>query len=153
MAAYAITFDNYLELGGVPLNTPAWTHTNLADVLSAPELRGENRVIPGAVGVRPLRHRPNQTTRTVNLVVYGDVRWDGVRRADPVGGLAANLRYLMDNIVNPLVPNTVRSATLHMGTTTLSADVQVLGFEVTANYGPAVVEASMDVNFLKGGFW
>jgi hypothetical protein len=152
--AYVATFADRLEIGLVPLNTAAWVHTNLAEMLSYATLRGENRILPGAIGVRPLRRRATETTRTVNLTVFGDHQPDGTMHADPIAGLFLNLADLLDNLIDPAVNSTsTRTATLRFGGSVSTSTCQVVGFEVIGHLNPSTVEASMDVLFIDGGFW
>jgi hypothetical protein len=152
--AYTASFVDRLDIGSVPLVTPAWTHTNLADLLSFASTRGENRILPGAIGVRPLRRRPTETTHTINLTVFGDYAPDGTVNADPVAGLWANLADLVTNVVDPGVNSTsTRTATLRFGGTVRTSACQVVGFEVGEYLNQFVVNASMDVTFIDGGFW
>lgn len=151
---YVATFDDYIDIDGVPLNTPAWTHQNLQDMLAYAAMRGENRIIPGGIGVRALPRRPTERTYTVNLAVYGDRRWDDVENPDAVAGLAANIEHLVTSVVDPLATtDSLRMATLHYGGATYSTAAQVVGFEVLDSLGPWVVQASMDVNLVQGTFW
>lgn len=149
--AYVVNFAMHLEINGVPLSTPAWEHTNLQAVLGAATVRGENVVMPGAVGVRAVRRRPTETNHTIELCVFGDRSWDGSTNTDPVMGLIANLEHLKTNVVDPLAStNSVRTAILRLPTGTRTAAIQVLGFEVVETLSPACVNASMDVTFLRG---
>jgi hypothetical protein len=151
--AYVVNFTMHLEIAGVPLSTPAWEHTNLQAVLGAASVRGENVVMPGAVGVRPVRRRPTETVHTVELTVFGDRDWENTAQPDPVMGLIRNLEHLKTNVVDPLATtNSVRTAVLVLPVGTRTAAVQVLGFEVVEHLSPACVNASMDVAFLRGQF-
>lgn len=151
--AYAVNFPMHLEIDGVPLSTAAWEHLNLHALFSGANVRGENVVMPGAVGVRPVRRRPTETMHTVDMAVFGHRSWDGTPYSDPVAGLVANLAHLRTNVVNPLATtNSLRTAIIHLPTGTLAASVQVLGFEVTEAVGPADVYASMDISVIQGAF-
>ena len=151
--AYVINFATHLEIDGVPLSTPAWEHTNLQVLLGAAVVRGSNVVMPGAVGVRPVRRRPTETNLTLELAIFGGQSWDGTLNADPMTGLIANLDHLKANVIDPLATtNSVRTATLVLPADTMTAAIQVLGFEVTEYIGTAAVLASMDITLLRGQF-
>jgi hypothetical protein len=150
---YVTTFDTYLQIGDVPLNCGAWEHTNLQTVLSGPDVRGENLVMPGAVGVRALRRRPTETNQSIDLTVFGDKKWDGTEHTDPVAGLFANLAHLMANVVDTLATaDSSRVATVLYPGGTLVASVQVLGFEINESITPWCVTASMDITVIEGRF-
>jgi hypothetical protein len=151
--AYQVHFPTHLEIDGVPLSTPAWEHLNLQALLGSAAVRGENVVMPGAVGVRPVRRRPTETNYTLDLAIFGDRNWEGVAYPDPVVGLVANLGHLRANVIDPLeTVNSVRPATIHLPSGTLVASIQVLGFEVTEAYSSIDVLASMDITVIQGAF-
>ena len=151
---YALNFAHYLMINDVPLSTPGWEQTNFYTLYSSANVRGENRIMPGAVGIRALRRRPTETTRTVELVIFGDRSWDGSINADPIAGLLANINHLQANVVDPLATaDSTRTAQLVHPDGNKAATVQVLGFEIASDsYGPAVVSASMDIAIIGGWF-
>lgn len=151
--AYAVNFPVHLEIGGVPLSCTAWEHLNLQALLGAANVRGENVVMPGAVGIRPVRRRPTETTYTLDMAVFGQQDWEGRDYSDPVHGLITNLAHLRANVVDPLATtNSLRTAIIHLPTGTLAASIQVLGFEVTEAISPADVYASMEIAVMQGAF-
>lgn len=153
--AYVIRFGHHLEIDGVPLSTPAWEHLDIQALYSGPQTRGENRVMPGAAGVRALPWRPDQTMRTISLAIFGDLSWDGTKNTDAVDGLWANVAHLEAFIVNnPGNATSTRTATIKRpGAADLVAAIQVRGFEVTQeSYSPAAISASMDIALVSGGF-
>lgn len=151
--AYQVHFASHLVIGDVPMSTPAWEHLNLYVLLSGADTRGDNLIMPGAAGVRPLRKRPTQTNRTLDLAVFGDRRWDGYLYPDPVEGLYANIEHLRQMVVDPLATEySVRTATLVRPGATAVAAVQVLGFEITESVSPWCVQASMDLTLIGGAF-
>lgn len=151
--AYTINLATHLEINGVPLSTPAWEHTNLYTLLSAASVRGENVVMPGAVGVRPVRRRPTETNRTIDITVFGQQDWQGDDYEDPIMGLATNLAHLRANVVDTLATaNSVRTAVIFLPEDTMTAAIQVLGFEITEALSPGCVQASMDIAVLRGQF-
>lgn len=151
--AYVVNFATHLEIAGVPLSTPAWEHTNLYTLYGAAAVRGENVVMPGAIGVRPVRRRPTETNYTVDLAINGQRNWAGTPYADPMLGLATNIDHLRDNVIDPLATtNSLRAAIIHLPSGTLVASIQVLGFEITEAFSPGDVLASMEISVMQGAF-
>lgn len=151
--AYAVNFPMHLEIDGVPLSTAAWEHLNLQTLFSGANVRGENVVMPGAVGVRPVRRRPTETMHTVDLAIFGHRDWEGEPYPDPPAGLVANIEHLRANVVNSLATtNSLRTAIIYLPTGTLAASIQVLGFEITEAIGPSDVYASMEISVIQGAF-
>jgi hypothetical protein len=153
--AYVIRFSHHLEIDGVPLSTPAWEHQNIQGLYASAEVRGENRVMPGARGRRALPWRPDETMRTLTLAIFGDLSWDGTKNADAEAGLWANVAHLQTFIVdNPLNADSTRTAVIkRTGVPDLIAKIQVRGFEIDdESYSPAAIAASMDIALLSGAF-
>jgi hypothetical protein len=153
--AYVIRFTHHLEIDGVPLSTPAWEHLDIQTLYAGAEVRGENRVMPGARGRRALPWRPDETMRTLTLAIFGDLSWDGTKNADAEAGLWANIAHLQAFIVdNPLNADSTRTAVIkRAGQPDLIATIQVRGFEIDAEpYSPAAVSASMDIALMSGAF-
>lgn len=100
------------------------------------EVRGEDRILPGAVGVIPYQRRMTVTRCDLRLLVVGDV--DGVTgavNADPVAGLAVNTEYIRAGVLAPVVSSSgLRSAVLEVpGMADRTAFIHVLG-AVTQSY-------------------
>lgn len=153
--AYLINFDHHLEIDGVPLSTPAWEHTNIGVLYSSAQVRGENRVLPGAAGRRGLPWRSDETMRTLTLAIFGNRTWDGTINADPVAGLWANVAHLQAFVFdNPLNADSTRTAVLkRTGQPDLTCKIQVRGFEIDDEpYSPADIAASVDIALLSGRF-
>lgn len=153
--AYQIVFTHHLEIDGVPLSTPAWEHLDIHTLYSAPDRRGENRVMPGANGRRALPWRHDETMRTITLAIFGDKSWDGSLNADAVAGLWANVAHLQSFVfANPLNAGSTREATIKRdGQTDLTATIQVRGFEIDDEpYSPSAIGASVDIALMSGGF-
>jgi hypothetical protein len=151
--AYVVRFAQHLTIDGVPLSTTAWEHLNLQALFGAGAVRGDNVVMPGAVGRRAVRRRTDEMGATLELAVWGETDWEGIDQTDPVAGLMRNLDHLHTNVVDPLVSaNSVRSATITSPGSTLAAGVQVLGFEVSEVLSPTTVQASMDITIIGGRF-
>lgn len=153
--AYQINFAHHLEIDGVPLSTPAWEHLNIQTLYSAPSTRGENRITPHAVGRRALPWRPDETMRTLSLMVFGGLHWDGTVNADPAAGLWANIAHLTTNVAAlPATADSTRLAVIKRpDAPDLQAAIQVRGFEVADElYSPGDAAVSIDIALISGGF-
>lgn len=150
--SYTTHFAQHLVIDYIPLSTPAWEVTNLQVLMSGPATRGENRLIPGATGVRPLRHRPTEKTVTLEMAVFGDREPDGTPRPDAEAGVWANWMILR-GYFNSLITepgDSVTPATLYYAGGTLSGPVQVLAYEIGDTIGPGNMFATLDLNLVNG---
>jgi hypothetical protein len=149
--AYVVNSAEWLDIGGVPLQTAAWTVTNLEVLWAGPATRGQDRVIPGATGVRSYRRRATVTRQALALVIFGEFKWDGSRYTDPRQGLQANVAHLRANVTDPTVANPgTRTATLHLPSgTTVTGPVTVEGLVLSA-LGPFNVSAVLDLSIAHG---
>jgi hypothetical protein len=138
---FVVNLATHLSISDVPLSTPAWEHTNIYALLSVGAVRGENVVMPGAIGRRAVRRRTDEANVTIELAIFGEEDWEGNPHADPIAGLIDNIEYLRDNLVDPpaATPTSLRPAVLTYPGGTLTADVQVLGFEITEGLAPSAV--------------
>lgn len=150
--SYDINFDQYLEIGGVPLSTSAWEVLNIHALMSGPATRGDNLVMPGATGVRAIRHRNTEKTVSLEMAVFGDKAPDGTDHEDPEAGVWANWLALR-NQFNALLLDEGRSTTvarLNYRGGFLQGNVQVLGYELGDTYNPSTLAVTLDVNILAG---
>lgn len=151
--SFVVNFSTYLEIDAVPLSTPAWEHTNLYVALNMGSGRGENVVMPGAVGRRAVRRRTDEATVTLELAIFGDKDPSGANHPNPIVGLVDNIEYLQDHLVDPpAAANSLRPAVIHHPAGTLTANVQILGFEIGDAYSPGCVTASLDMTVIGGRF-
>lgn len=150
--AYLINSGEYLDIAGVPLQTPAWTLTNLQELWSGPQTRGSDRLIPGAAGIRSYRRRATATTRPLALVIFGEWKWDGTAHTSPRVGLQDNISHLKTNLSDPTVANPgTRTATLHLPSgATKTGAVTVEGFELGEALGSWNITAVMDITIAQG---
>lgn len=137
--------DGVLTIGGISLNPTngAWGivgdergEGGLVQLWAEFDVRGQDRVLPGANGVLAYRRRITATRHDLRLLVVGDVIGQtGAPANNPREGLAANLEYLRANVLAPVASATgTRAATLTVpGQSNRSADVHVLGL-VTQSY-------------------
>lgn len=112
--------EGTLTIGSVSMNRPAWAiqgsengEGGLLNLITTVEQRGEDRILPNALGVIPYRRRVTKTEHNLRLVVVGEVDQAGAPVADHTQGLAANLSYIYANVVAPTgTTDGTRSATL-----------------------------------------
>lgn len=155
---YIITFPtHYLAIDDVPLSTPAWEVLNLEDLESGPDVRGEPRLLPGAVGVRANRLRPTVTVHTLNLYIHGTTDPEGEDFDDAHLGVLSNLARFRDDVVSQPDDGITRTATLYRPDpddedtpTSVSGAVQVRKFQVGEALSPACVRATLDLIILGG---
>lgn len=128
--------DGTLVIGGISMNRSAWMigadedgEGGLFQLITEVEQRGDDRILPTAVGVIPYRRRITRTPHSLRLVVVGDVDETGVDVADHSAGLDSNLDYLITNVVAPVASTTgTRAATYTtVGGRALTADIHVTG--------------------------
>ena len=152
--SFVVNLATHLSISGVPLSTPAWEHTNIYALLAVGAVRGENVVMPGAIGRRAVRRRTDEANVTIELAIFGERDPEGNAHVDAIAGLIDNIEYLRASLVDPpaLVATSLRPAVLTHPGGTLEADVQVLGFEITEGLSPSCVNASMDITVIGGRF-
>lgn len=121
-----------MTINSVVMNCPAWLvgadeqgQGGLLPLYYRFDKRGDNRIIPGGVGVIAYPKRVTETVVGLRLAVTGDVNSSGVVNADARAGLATNLKYIADNVVNHTASVVTASLAL-TGMTTISGDVQVI---------------------------
>jgi hypothetical protein len=149
---YDVHFDQHVVIGDVPLSTPAWEVLNVHVLMSGPATRGQNLVMPGATGVRAIRHRNTEKTVSLELAIFGDTDPAGDPHADPEAGVWANWLALR-NQFNALLLDEGQStvlAQLHYRGGLVQGVVQVLGYELGDTYNPANLSATLDINLLAG---
>lgn len=150
--AYLINSAEYVDIDGVPLQTPAWTLTNLEALWAGPATRGQDRVIPGAAGVRSYRRRPTVTRQALALVIFGEWDWAGTYNPNPRLGLEANVDHLRANVTDPILDNPgTRIATLHLPSgATRTGAITVEDFTLSADLGAFNVSAVIDISIAQG---
>lgn len=148
-----------LQIGTVVLSCPAWDITDLTPLWVETTVRGGDRLIPGAAGVRPFRRRVTVTTHALPMLISGDVDPLGVVNTDAWVGLEENLADLWTNVVAPTnTGDGTRAAILTMPSgATRTANVHVLGLRVGSTRGEphrhhAVVRASLQISIPAGRF-
>lgn len=111
-----ITRSEWLDIDDIPFATPAGEVRagGLLPLLQGPDVRGSNRIIPGAGGVRRNPRRATESRRAIPLVIFADTDPEGVPHADPAIGLVANIDYYRA-VTDPTgVGDGTRTATVHL---------------------------------------
>ncbi len=98
-----------LTIGGVDMLNAfgAWCAPDLSPLWGNPDVRGADALLPGATGVRPFPRRGTITVHSLRFLVSGQVDGqDGLTAGEhgrtPEQQLALNLRFLNDNVFDPV---------------------------------------------------
>ena len=141
-----ITAVEYVEIGSVPLATPAFRCLNtVAELLQSADTAGKDTVIPGAHGARPNARWRRPTIRTLEIEIFGDRDRANTPYSNVRTGLAANVLVLQ-----ALVTTSV-TATLHYSGGTKTATVLVEGLGL-APHSPTMMRATMRICIPAGQF-
>ena len=139
-----------LTIGGVAMNCPAWKVLNLHELWLPADQRGADVILPGVSGVRARRRRDTRTTRSLRMVITGDVDRNGSPQSNKFTGLYTNVEYLRANVVAPTGSGDgTRSAVLTLPSgSSLTESVHVVGmttgeFRGDAAWLRAVIELSV----------
>lgn len=153
--SFQITSDEYLEIRGVPLHTPAWIVNDLAPAWDVASLRGQDRIVPFSDGQLPMPRVRDEMRFQVPITVFGDMSADGSAFSDARIGLWLNTRYL-DMVLG--IPETSDSddgtmaLVLHAPDDSLwIADCFVIPPFGWTPVGPSVVKGVLDV-IVPAGF-
>lgn len=150
---YEITQDEYVELGGVPLATPAWEVTDLAPLWDTGEVRGDDRVVPYRRGVLPYRRSWGARIVELPLVIFGDASPEGVAAPPGRGQLWAN-RNLLVQAIRPLrigTPDGTRTLTYHAPDgATYTSPASVIGNLRPQPKGPSAFAATLRLSLTAG---
>lgn len=148
-----------LTIGSVDFNrgttTQAWKILNLNTLMDGPAIRGSDRLLPGAAGVRARKRRADVTVHSMELIVTGITTSAGVRNADFAAGLWINLKYLRDNVTDPYsTGDGTRSATLYLPDgTTQTASVHCSTLQTQpVDQSSYYVKATFDLSIPAGSF-
>jgi hypothetical protein len=147
--AFVITSPEWLEIDGIPLSTPAWETADMSDLLSSPEVRGDDILVPYGDGVRPYPRRPTVTPASIELQIVGDTAPDGTATANPREGLQVNCAILATLADRPAVADGTRLATLHLVGAVRSARVHVLRIRF-ARTGPNYATGQLELSIPSG---
>lgn len=104
-----------LTIDGVSLHRPAFVVVDLTPLWLDGDQRGDDVLLPGAVGVIAEPRRVTVTKRTLPLLIDGEWMPDGTAAPDPWIGFQASIDYLRANLTEPTgVGDGTRTATLTM---------------------------------------
>jgi hypothetical protein len=147
-----ITASEYLIINSTPLATPAWRITDLTPLWSGPDLRGGDRVLPGATGVIAYRRRATATRLILPGVIWGDKTRENVATSDVRTGLHDNLDAFYTAIVAPVAsdPGTHAATWVKPGTDK-TANVHVVGF-TPRQLSPRSIRFTMELSLPTGRF-
>lgn len=102
-----------LVIEDFPLNTPSWDIPSLVKLWAEADVRGENKLLPGAPGMRPYPTRLTESTHELAFFIFGDTALDGTFIANGWEGLQDHLDALWTNVFAPVTTGTgTRTATL-----------------------------------------
>lgn len=90
-----------LTIGGVAMNCPGWRVQNLYVLWQPADQRGDDRIVPGAVGVVAYQRRATVTKHTLEILITGTAGRTGTAATDYFETLQANIDYLHSNVVIP----------------------------------------------------
>lgn len=150
------TFTGALTIGTTSMHCAAWDILDLRALWLPSAVRGADRLIPGAAGVRPKRRRRTVTTHSLPFLISGLADATGVgacSEADRVRQLEVNVYALRSAVLDPTnVGDGTRAATLVLPSgATLTADIHVLGFTEAA-VSPDSLFGTLDISIPSGVF-
>lgn len=147
--AYVVTTDEYLEVDGYPLATPAVRLLDLSGLWLV-QRRGTNVLIPGVAGVVGTPGRRNVIRAALPGAVFGELDAEGVAHPGVREGLEANLGELISMVAEPVASGDgTRTARWYRADgSTHTAPMQVLTFE-PRSMGPTTYRFTLTVEFLS----
>jgi hypothetical protein len=148
--SYTINSPEFLVIDGLPLSTPAWTTTQMDDLISSPEMRGDDVLVPFGDGVRAYPRRITVTKAAVSLAVVGDTKPDGTPHTSQREGLRLNMEAL-SWLAGPvgLDVRGTRLAELHLVGATRTGRVHVLRLRL-ARTGPNYATGQLELSIPSG---
>jgi hypothetical protein len=146
-----------LTIGSTSMNNPAWDITDLTPLWATVEVRGQDRIIPGAAGAIPYQRRLTVTRHDLQMLITGDVNASGTPFANPDEGLQSNLSTLYTNVIAPVGSGGgTRAATLTLPSgATRTADIHIIGFvrqQTFVSDSQAIMEATLQISIPEGRF-
>jgi hypothetical protein len=149
-----IEATEYLEIGGVPLATPAWRITSLVPLWAGPDLRGDDVTIEDEPGELAYRQEVHSTSYALPGVVWGRKNREGVAYPDVRTGLHANLAALHTALlIPPMTERGTFDAIWHRVpyAANRTGTVKVLGMPVR-EFAPGAIRITLQIK-LMGGVW
>lgn len=155
------TVEGNLTLNGVAMKTPAWTCPDLTPLWLPPTVRGQDRLLPGAPGVRPHRRRKTVTEYALDFRVSGLADRFGVAPAGTGNGVAEfqqleeNMNYLrqyvLDTTASANSNGTIPGVLTMPSGAVRTAAVHVIGFSVNVRVSH-ILQGTLDISIPSGGF-
>lgn len=129
-----VVMTEYATLDSYTIGTRACFATNIHVLWNGPSVRGKDRRLPGAAGVRAYKRRTDITPVTLKLFVDGAWQRDGTANADARVGLQTNW-FDLRTITDPYsTGDGTRTLTLHLPSGTKSAAVHVEHLGITERH-------------------
>lgn len=135
--------DGNLSVDGIPMRTHAWCVLDLRPLWMPSAIRGSDKVLPGATGVRAYPRRKTITEVTLPIVISGAADRNGIPPTVGAPGLKAalftqlevNVAYLRANVIDPNFVTTdgTRAVILTMPSgSTRTGNVHITGLTVSS---------------------
>ena len=106
--------DEYIQIGAWVFATPACACTDLASVWSAPQVRGDDRPVPGVAGVAARARVRGAIDMVLPVVVFGERDQAGEPHSNVRVGLSLNIQAMFDAILPPTGADPTRTFEHHL---------------------------------------
>lgn len=150
------TLNEYGSIDSVPLcagssaQNYAWMATDLAEVRMPAKLRGTDRILPTASGVRTTRRRATTSRRLIPMIFTGDCESDGTARIhDPDEQAWVNFYEFSGLVIDPPISDPARALTVVHKSLTWTGDIVIEDFTYNLR-GPAEITGVLDVSIPAG---
>lgn len=144
------TLDSIPLCAGASVSAFAWLATDLADVRMPAKLRGTDRVMPHAPGVRTNRRRANQSRRLVPFLFTGECESDGsAATVDPDEQVWVNFDEFVGLVIDPPADDPRRELTVVHGSLTWEGDIVIEDFDYDLR-GTGEIVGILDVSIPAG---
>jgi len=149
--SYTVTATEYIEIGGVPIATPAWIATDLSELNDGPDNRGENLVVPRRPGAIFRSKVRDAKIANIPIVIFGDRDPDNNTYADPRQGLIDNINLLKKALTTPNTPlSGSRLLTYYRASGNVEASVQTSPKLDITPIGPTSARAIITIQIPSG---
>lgn len=144
-----------LEIGGVPLSTPAWEIEDLSPLWDLAGFRGDDLAVPYHRGAVPFRRALGAKRVDLPFVILGDYDPDGAAASDVRAQLWANRRELVRTVLRPLqvATNTGDRTVRYYAPdgSTIAGPGKIIGGLKPTPVGPAALRGSLSLSLSEGG--
>lgn len=141
-----------LTISTVLLSGSAWCLPDLSSLWATPDVRGDDRLIPGVTGVKAYPRRLTASRYSLPMIVAGKYTRTGALNSNWQAGLEANLAYLMANVLLPTgTGDGTRTCvwTLPSGAT-VTAAVHVYGFVSPQLFPGSLLRGTLELSAPHG---